>query len=202
MTRAFLNAYDNLIGHEGGYSNNSNDIGGETYKGISRRYNDGWPGWKIIDSAKPYNFNPKDKTQKRALNEKLSNIDELQTLVKEFYYQKYWNKFKGDDLPYDVAEELLEQSVILGTWKTAGKNLQEALNLLNRNGKLFPDLVIDGIVGKKTLQAVNLVNKRRLLNVLNGIEFCKFKESMENRPANELFVGWFNRLNFAIGAED
>ena len=202
MTRNFLNAYDNLIGHEGGYANNSADIGGETYKGISRRYNSDWSGWNIIDNLKPSNFNPQNKEHKKQLNQELSQNEELQTLVKEFYYENYWKKFRGDDLPYEIAEELLEQSVIRGTWKTAGKTLQEALNLLNRNGKLFPDLVVDGIVGPKTLQAVNLVNKRRLLTVLNGLEFCAFKESMERRPLNEIFVGWFDRINYAIGASE
>ena len=202
MTRVFLNAYENLIGHEGGYVNNSNDIGGETYKGISRKYNPNWNGWAIIDKSKSDTFNPNNRNDVKKLNRELALNDELQNLVKEFYYENYWKRFNGDNLPYEVAEELLEQSVVLGTWHTAGKNLQEALNLLNRNGDLFPDLAVDGVVGKKTIQATNLVNKRRLLNVLNGIEFCKFKESMENRPVNEIFVGWFDRLNFILGKKD
>ena len=194
MTNNFVKAYKNLIGNEGGYANNKADIGAETYKGISRKYHSDWSGWKIIDETKKDNPSASNKE----LSELLNKNSELEELVQMFYYNNYWNKFKGDELDYDIAEELLEQSVVLGTWKTAGKNIQTALNLLNRNGKLFKDLVVDGLVGKNTLSAVNKVNKRRLLTVLNGLEFCRFKESMDKRPLNEIFVGWFNRVNFTI----
>ena len=194
MTNNFVKAYKNLIGNEGGYANNKADIGAETYKGISRKYHSDWSGWKIIDETKENNPSVPNKE----LSEILNKNSELEELVQMFYYNNYWNKFKGDELDYDIAEELLEQSVVLGTWKTAGKNIQTALNLLNRNGKLFKDLVVDGLVGKNTLSAVSKVNKRRLLTVLNGLEFCRFKESMDKRPLNEIFVGWFNRVNFTI----
>ncbi|KKK46716.1 hypothetical protein LCGC14_3162480, partial [marine sediment metagenome] len=34
----FTEAYEITLQHEGGYSNDSDDVGGETYKGVSRRY--------------------------------------------------------------------------------------------------------------------------------------------------------------------
>jgi len=185
--KSFVNAFDNLIGEEGGYSNNKKDAGKETYKGISRRFHPEWKGWEIIDSLK----------EKKGFKKLLNKNEDLNKLTKDFYYNNYWKKFKGDALPYIIAEELLEQSVVLGTWKTAGKNLQTALNLLNLNGKVFEDLVVDGLVGKKTISALNKVNSRRVLTVLNGLEFCRFKESMENRPLNEVFRGWFDRVNFS-----
>ena len=188
MTDNFIKAYNNLIGAEGGYVNRKNDKGGETYKGISRKFNPQWQGWGIIDSLKEYD-NFKDL---------INNSKDLEKLAQEFYYQNYWTKFGGDSLPYLIAEELLEQSVVLGTWKTAGKNLQTALNLLNLNGKVFPDLKIDGIVGPKTIESVGKVTARRLLTVLNGLEFCRFKESMGKRPINEVFRGWFDRVNFTL----
>ena len=194
MTNNFIKAYKNLIGAEGGYSNNVNDLGAETYKGISRKFHSDWAGWKLIDEAKESN----SSISNRELSKILNKNSELEELVQMFYYNNYWNKFKGDELDYDLAEELLEQSVVLGTWKTAGKNIQTALNLLNRDGKLYKDLVVDGFVGAKTIEAVNKVNNRRLLTVLNGLEFCRFKESMDKRPMNEVFAGWFNRVNFTI----
>jgi len=184
----FNKAYKNLIKHEGGYENNPIDKGGETYKGISRKYHPQWKGWDIIDSIKK-NINNKEK-----LNKSLLETKELEQLVLNFYKTKYWDKFKGDSLPYEIAEELLEQSVVLGSWKTAGKQLQIALNYLNRNGKLFKKLKVDGLVGPKTLGNIPKVNKRRLLKVLNGLEFCRFKESMDNNNINKIFVGWFDRV--------
>ena len=45
----FNKAYKATMGHEGGYVDDPADKGGETYKGIARRYNPGWGGWKQID---------------------------------------------------------------------------------------------------------------------------------------------------------
>ncbi|MDR2457828.1 MAG: hypothetical protein LBD41_05040, partial [Clostridiales Family XIII bacterium] len=35
--------------YEGGYSNVPGDLGGETYAGISRKYNPDWQGWETLD---------------------------------------------------------------------------------------------------------------------------------------------------------
>jgi len=183
----FKKAFENLISFEGHYSNNPKDTGGETFAGISRKFNGSWNGWKIIDNIKA------SSTTINEAKETMKNSKELHEAVVEFYYNNYWLKFKGDKLPFPIAEELFEQSVVLGTWKTAGKNLQKTANLLNRNGKLFPDLVVDGFVGNKTITVISKLNVRRVVIVLNGLEFCRFKSSMENKPTNEVFVGWFNR---------
>lgn len=51
MNENFLKSYDILIKHEGGYVNDPDDKGGETYKGIARKFNPDWKGWKIIDKS-------------------------------------------------------------------------------------------------------------------------------------------------------
>ena len=48
----FQEAYDILYTHEGDYANDPDDYGGETYKGVSRRYQTTWKGWTIIDELK------------------------------------------------------------------------------------------------------------------------------------------------------
>ena len=48
----FKEAFEKTMGHEGGYGNDPDDAGGETYKGIARVYNPGWSGWAVIDAAK------------------------------------------------------------------------------------------------------------------------------------------------------
>lgn len=45
----FKTAYDITSGLEGGYVNDTNDLGQETYKGISRRFWPHWDGWQHID---------------------------------------------------------------------------------------------------------------------------------------------------------
>ena len=181
----FNDAYKELIRSEGGYVDDPDDKGGETYKGIARHFNPDWSGWKIIDNYKANRENFKDL---------LKTDTKLESLVQAFYKANYWLKFKGDDLPFIIAEELFEQSVNQGTWKTAGINLQKALNLLNRDGKLFKDLVVDGFVGPSTLKAVKLVNPRRLLKVLNGLQFMRYYELDTKNPSLEKYVGWFDRV--------
>ena len=187
--RCYDEAYNNLAVIEGGYVNDKDDLGAETYRGISRKFHPNWEGWNIIDKYK------KNALTKKQLNIELSQDEQLQELVKQFYYDNYWIKFNGDALPCIIAEELLEQAVLLGTWKTAGENLQKALNMLNKDGKLFPDLVVDGIVGPKTLDALSKIPTRLVLKVLNYLEFGRFAESINKRPTNEKFLwGWLNRV--------
>lgn len=183
----FTKALNNLLGYEKGYADIKGDSGGETYGGIARNYHPTWEGWGIIDSYKKEGVNL-NKTDLLAENE-------LNKLVEKFYKVEYWDKFLGDQLPENVASELLEESVNLGTWKTAGKNLQRALNFLNRNGKLFDDLEVDGFIGSVTLYAVGKVNSARLVRVLNGLQFEHYAKLMRNNPEQyEKFVGWFDRI--------
>jgi len=185
---SFRTAYINLLGYEGGYVNDKDDKGGETYKGIARNYNPDWKGWDIIDNLKDISSS---QSQFKHLVE--SNQD-LKSLAETFYKKEYWDKFNGDKLPPIIAEELFEQAVNLGNWKTAGKQLQRALNLLNRNNKLFKDLVVDGIVGYNTISATKLVKELRLLKVLNGLQFMHYYNIDIKHPEYEKFVGWFDRV--------
>jgi len=182
----FANALSNVMGVEGGYANLEGDKGGETYKGIARNYHKLWAGWNLLDRLKD--------RYPVAFEAEAANDVTLQRLVSQFYRGNYWDKFRGDDLPYVVAEELLEQSINLGTWKTAGKQLQKALNLLNRNERLFNDLKVDGFVGNATVSAVRKVNERRLVKVLNGLQFMRYYELDTKNPENERFAGWFDRV--------
>lgn len=49
----FMSAFSFIKAHEGYYANHKDDKGGETYAGITRRWNPEWQGWKFIDRAKP-----------------------------------------------------------------------------------------------------------------------------------------------------
>ena len=48
----FTKAYALTAAYEGGYVDDPEDAGGETYRGISRRYHPSWQGWQIIDTLK------------------------------------------------------------------------------------------------------------------------------------------------------
>ncbi len=45
----FDKAFNFVQNHEGIYSDDPDDSGCETYRGVSRAHNPLWPGWAIID---------------------------------------------------------------------------------------------------------------------------------------------------------
>lgn len=105
----FEKALELVLKNEGGYVNDPNDNGGETYKGISRRANPKWSGWKIIDGY---------KKKYKDFKKKLDSDNELQKCVKSLYRSNYWNPIKGDDLVHqDMAEEMFDAAVNFGITK-------------------------------------------------------------------------------------
>lgn len=104
----FDDALKKVLKHEGGYVCDSDDSGGETYRGISRRYNSSWDGWQIIDDYKR-------KYKGNALNKVLNSNDVLQTKVKELYKDKYWDVFELDDIPnQNIAYQMFDTCVNCG----------------------------------------------------------------------------------------
>ena len=105
----FEKALELVLKNEGGYVNDPNDNGGETYKGVSRRANPQWSGWKIIDGY---------KKKYKDFEKKLDSDNELQKCVKSLYRSNYWNPIKGDDLVHqDMAEEMFDAAVNFGITK-------------------------------------------------------------------------------------
>ncbi len=193
MKPDFLIALNKSLPHEGLISNNKYDKGGYTYKGISRKYHPSWPGWKIIDSIL------RTTDYQSVPVQQLNNSAALQTEVTTFYRTEFWNQIKGDYLPnQDIANELFDTSINLGV-VAASKILQSTINLLNRNARLYPDISVDGIIGNQTLSMLNKcisVNGPKLVyNVLNFYQAKHYIELMERNRTQEIFIGWFNRID-------
>jgi lysozyme family protein len=188
---AFDPAYDKTMSHEGGYSNDPVDAGGETYKGISRKFHSGWVGWKRIDAAKSSPNFPKN----------LSEDQELQQNVRDFYKSAFWDRMRLDEFSdQNVADEMFDTGVNMDTPR-AVRFLQMGLNILNYDrrtgGKLFEDLDEDGKIGSKTISALNkyLTNDKvsillKIMNVLQGMHYIEYirKVSSQKRFAR----GWFD----------
>lgn len=201
MTESFLCAFDKLIGFEGSYSNDPNDRGGETWKGISRNNFPKWEGWTIIDRIKAQ----VDKTQ---LSKVLSGDSDLKKCVYQFYYQVFWVALSLDKIPvYAIAEEIFDTAVNQGA-KTATRYFQQALNLLNNNQKIYSNILDDGDLGDKTLRSYDAYmltanypgrsqdrTVKTLLKVMNGLQFQRYVEICKNSENQEVFFyGWMNRV--------
>jgi lysozyme family protein len=159
-------------------THNKIDPGGKTYSGISKVYWPDWEGWGFIDSGE------------RPPVE----------LIESFYRTNFWNRIQGDTLAEicpDVAYEVFDTSVNCGI-SVAVRFLQTAYNV--SRGKYGDDLLVDGKLGPKTLDAVRQymsfnsgnreLNKEILINCLNGEQYIFYKEN----PLHNVFRGWFTRL--------
>ena len=185
----FLVAYTKLGPKEGGYVNNPSDTGKETWKGISRVHHPRWSGWILIDEAKNNPHFP----------DVLDNLPALEDAVKSLYREEYWNRIRGDDIPQqDIADELFEAGVNCHP-SNAVRFVQTAVNVLNRNQKLYLDIDVDGTMGRNTLGAIQDCIKSRsvrlLLKIMNQAQGNYYMDLLIRKPDQEVFaVSWFSRV--------
>lgn len=106
----FNQAFVDLLGHEGAYSNNPNDPGGETMWGVT----------ESLARASGYTGPMKDMEQ---------------GVAKRIYAQRYWRP-EFDNLPYKVAFALFDGAVNSGM-EQAVRWLQRALKVAD-DGKFGP----------------------------------------------------------------
>lgn len=186
MNITFNKIFDEvIIKTEGGFVNDPDDLGGITYMGISYNANPNWEGWSIVF----------DKMDSLKTGEILNN-DFLMMLVKDFYYTEYYTRINLDKIDiYYLCLELFDIAVNMGVL-TAGKFLQQSLNILNRNEKVFDDLRVDGIIGQKTIEAINkLIDTKPLIRVLNYFQMDRYIKLCEKHPEQEKFMyGWIKRV--------
>ena len=185
----FRKAFELVInGYEGKYSNDKDDPGGETYKGIARNINKDFEGWKIIDNCRGGNNFPNI----------LETNDILQGLVMNFYKINYWDKFMGDKMGERSGTEMFDQSVNLGTGR-AVEHLQRSLNILNNMQKLYPDIKADGAMGNQTIEAYknccSIKGEIFLVKVLNLFQGKYYIELMEKKEVFEKFTGLLKRVS-------
>lgn len=175
-------AFEDLMKHEGWYSYDKDDRGGETICGIARKFWPGWSGWKIVD-----NFDDKSE---------LKNDASFSNKVKQFYYDNFWLPLNCDKLPDSIALELFDTGVNCGK-KNATKFMQRALN--NSNYNLFSNLSDDGSFGPVTLEATNALlpkYEKALLTSMNGEQYEHYQRIVERDPSQKKFFrGWMNRVN-------
>jgi len=179
----FLKALSKTMQHEGHYSADKLDPGGETYMGISRVYWPDWRGWVKIDewllAGKPE-----------------MNLDED---VREFYRVNFWNRIQGDwlaEISPAIAYEVFDTAVNIGV-SSAVKFLQVGHNIAS--GYAY-ELTVDGKLGPKTLEMISRylsmrpgsyeLNEEILLNCLNGEQYVHYKAN----PNHKHFRGWFRRV--------
>lgn len=172
-----LSVINSILAVEGGYVNDPGDSGGETNFGIT------------VAVARQYGYSGRMRDMPRGL-------------AFDIYSALYWDKVKADGLlalSAAVCEEVVDTGVNMGTGR-AGKFLQRALNVLNKQGSLYRDLTVDGAVGPATINALRAYldsrDEQTLVKALNCLQGAYYITLAERREKDESFVyGWLkNRV--------
>lgn len=136
----FDEAFDKLLGHEGGYVNHPDDPGGETNWGITIR----------VARENGYNGAMREMPQ---------------TVAKEIYRKRYWAPVYGDLLPAVVRYAMFDAAVNSGVGQAA-RWLQRAVGVaddgrigpvtLRAVGQANPDKLLRSMLAQRLLFMTNL----------------------------------------------
>lgn len=126
-------AFNRTIIAEGGYVNDPDDKGKETYMGISRVYHPKEIMWSVIDVMKK-------RHSGTVLNHILRESSVVQNNVKSIYKKEYWDVISLDDIHNQkIANEIFDDAVNRGV-KSAIKTIQKILGM-NVNGIVNDELI-------------------------------------------------------------
>jgi lysozyme family protein len=169
----FKQAFQLMIAHEGGYVNDPDDPGGETYKGVARKMHSGWLGWHIVDLLKRQPGFP-------------ANLDtnaELQKEVESFYEVQFWSRIAGSMIQEQaVANSIFDFAVNAGVSTSA--SLAQAV----------VEVIPDGVIGNKTITAINSVMPELFLAKFTVAKIARYVHIVKKRPiSRKYFYGWVLR---------
>lgn len=174
---------DALIAREGGYVDIPADRGGATNFGIT----------EAVARANGYVGAMRDLPRQQAL---------------DIYRHIYWQRPGFDRvaaLSSAIAAELFDTGVNMGP-AVAATFLQRCLTALNREGRDYPDLLPDGRLGDRTIEALRKFVSVRgksgetiLLRALDALQGERYIRLAERSPSQENFLyGWLaNRIGKA-----
>lgn len=169
----FTQAFQLMITHEGGYCNDPDDPGGETYKGIARNYFSKWTGWTKVDLLKKQVNFPAN----------LDKDSELQKAVFSFYKVNFWDKTNGDRIANQgVANSIFDFGVNAG----CGVSASLAQQVVGAK--------VDGAIGNDSINAINNFDPNYFLSAFAVAKISRYVSIVKNRPASQkYFYGWVIR---------
>ena len=183
MSDSWTARIDALLAREGPYSDDANDRGGATAWGIT----------EAVARAFGYTGRMQTLTQAGA-----AAIYRARYVVQPQFDQV-------DQIDGPLAGRLFDIGVNCGPAEGV-RFLQRSLNVLNREGTLFPNLTVDGGLGAITLAALRAFigargddGRRVLRGMVAAQQSVHYVEIAEHDASQEAFeFGW--QLNRALGA--
>lgn len=176
MTERFLQCLKFVLKWEGGLSDDPDDPGGRTYRGVTQARYDQYrreKGLPLQDVAKM-----------------------TEAEMREIYYFYYWQPSKAGLLPIPLDLIVFDTAVNMGV-KTSAILLQRALNSLLPQDSWIP---VDGVIGQKTLAAISWAVKLKGMQALCDAYLQRREERYRaivraNPRLGKFLKGWLNRLN-------
>ena len=185
----FKKAMEHTLQFEGGYANDPDDRGGETFRGISRKNWAMWPGWSLIDSAKKRGI-----TTAKKINKAFEHDENMQHLVAGFYHENFWEPFQPLEASERITTKLFDTAVNTGVGR-AVRFLQNTHNILEPN----TPLMVDGEIGPATITSFGKALKELGAELIFLELFCKTQKNfytgiVQRNPQQGKFIkGWLRR---------
>lgn len=152
---------------EGGYSNHPNDNGGATMCGVTLTT------YKRY-CAKKGRPDPSVEDLKKITRE--TCVDILRIF--------YWNPMRADS----IANQSIANLCVDNLWGSGTGYIKTIQRVVG--------VVADGIVGPKTIAAINVADQQRLFNDLKMRRKQFYEGICKRNPSQRVFLrGWLNRLN-------
>jgi len=168
----FQRALKKTFRWEGGFTDDELDSGGATRFGIS------------LSFLKNSNIDINDD----GIVDREDIIDIDKEDAETLYKIHFWKLLKCDYiLSFLIQRQLFDIGVNAGN-RRAVKILQKCLNTMGES------LVVDGLIGKKTLATLNTKNYKVLNNIMADERIKFYENIVQKYPKNRKFLnGWLNR---------
>lgn len=156
-----------LLKWEGGFVDDPDDMGGATNKGIT------------IGTYGEYR---KRKGLPAPTVQELKNLSEKEWY--DIFKTLYWDRWKADEIKNQSVANIL----VDWAWASGVHGIKRPQAILG--------VVPDGIVGAKTIAALNAASPERLFDAIKTDRAKFIDEICKARPKNEKYrKGWMNRIN-------
>lgn len=111
--------------------------------------------------------------------------------ARDIYYGDWWLKLRCPEIRNDrVAQKLLDTAVNVGA-RTGVRILQRALRDVGLS------VAVDGVIGPRTLGAVNMADTERLLTAMRRRQVDYYRDLIRRDPKRAKFErGWMKRAAF------
>lgn len=157
-----------ILKWEGGFSNRKDDAGGPTNKGVTLTT------WRSVGYDKDGDGD--------------IDVDDLRLLTDDEVISRvlkphYWDRWKADQ----ISSQSIADMVVDWTWMSGKNAIVSVQQLLG--------VKVDGIVGPKTLAALNSRSPLPLFGEIKQARIAFYKRLCVKRPSDKNNLkGWMNRL--------